>query len=183
MRPILVFLMLNFLAATLTNAEHCAGGQTNPDDITLGAVRLTLGMPQGGVLATLGKSYDVEKLKEGQQSSAWLVSTRTGVDKNAPPKQVASVVFRDGQLTTISKNWAPENQQKGFEFATSLYDAMTSFTNEGRTACTIETARKKEPGYETKAIFVTCGAKSIRIDLLSDQRGEFTNMAEVLGQN
>jgi hypothetical protein len=182
MRPLLAILMLNFVAAAMTNAEHTRG-QTTPDDISLGTVRLTLGMAQDAVLATLGKSYDLEKLTEGQQFSSWLVNARTGTEKLAPPKYVGNVTFRQGKLTTVMKNWAPENQQKGVEFATSLYDVMTSFTNEGRTVCSIETGRKKDPGYDGKAIFVTCGAKYIRIDLLSGPQGESTSMAEVLGHN
>lgn len=182
MRPLLAILMLNFVAAALTNAEH-SRGQTTPDDISLGTVRLTLGMPQNGVLATLGKSYDVEKINEGPQFSSWLVNARTGTEELTPPKNIGSVAFRQDKLTTVMKNWAPENQQKGVEFASSLYDVLTSFTNEGRSNCSIETERKKDPGYDSKAMFVTCGAKYIRIDILNGPHGETVTMSEVLGQN
>lgn len=181
MRCLLGILML-FIAAAATNADH-SSGQATQDDIRLGTVRLTLGMPQDLVLTTLSKSYDVEKLNDGPQFSSWLVNARAGTEKLAPPKYVASVAFRQGKLTVVMKNWAPENQQKGVEFATSLYDVITSFTNEGRTACSIGTGRKRDPGYDGKAIFVTCGAKYIRIDLLSGPQGESTNMTEVLEQN
>jgi hypothetical protein len=181
MRCLLGILML-FVAAVLTNAEHNPG-QTTQDDISFGTVRLTLGMPQDVVLTTLGKSYDLEKVNEGPQFSSWFVHARAGTEKLAPPKYVGNVAFKQGKLTSAMKNWGPENQQKGIEFANSLYDVVTSFTNEGRTVCSIETGRKKDPGYDSKTIFVTCGAKYIRIDLLSGPQGESTSMAEVLGQN
>ena len=181
MRCLLGILML-FVAAVATNAEHSPGQMTR-DDINLGSVRLTLGMPQDLVLTALSKSYDVEKLDDGQQFSSWIVNARAGSEKLATPKYVANIAFRQAKLTIVMKNWAPENQQKGVEFATSLYDVITSFTNEGRTACSIETGRKRDPGHDGKAIFITCGAKYIRIDILSGPQGESTSMAEVLGQN
>jgi len=180
MRPLIAILML-FVATTATNAEH-APGQT-PDDITLGSVRLTLGTPQDAVLYALGKSYDVEKLTESPQFSSWLVTARADTEKLTAPKIVANVAFRQGKLTSVLKNWEPENQQKGVEFATRLYDVLTSFTNEGRSNCSIETERKKDPGYDSKAMFVTCGAKYIRIDILNGPHGETVTMSEILGQN
>lgn len=182
MRPILAILMLNFVAAALTNAEY-SWGQTTPDDITLGTVRLILGMAQDAVLTTLGKSYELQKLNESQQFSSWAVTARTSANKLTPPKHVGSVAFRQGKLTSVMKNWAPENQQKGFEFATSLYDVITSFTNEGRTVCSIETGRKNDLGYDAKTIFIICGAKHIRIDLLSGPERDAVMMSEVLGEN
>jgi hypothetical protein len=152
-------------------------GQAIPDGITLGTVRLALGMPKDVALSALAKSYELQNLGEGQASSSWLV--RTGKDSAAEP--IGSVAFKDGKLTTVMKYWTPKDQQRGFEFATNLYGVITSFTNEGKNLCTIETARKQDTGIDSKAIFISCGAKYVRIDITSGAKtGDTTGLAEVL---
>jgi hypothetical protein len=179
MRLLLAILML-FVSAAVTNAEH-GPGQTQ-DDITLGSVRLTLGMPQDAVLAMLGKSFNLQKLGESPGFSSWIVDEGVSTDRLHPPKYIGNVAFRQEKLTSVMKNWAPGDQQKPVEFATGLYDVVTSLTNEGGTMCSIETTRKKDGGYDSKAIFVTCGTKTIRIDLTKGPERESVQLSEVLGE-
>ncbi len=153
-----------------------AQGQGTQDSIYLGGTRLTLGMPKDAVVTALAGSYEVRSLGEGQFSS-WTVSS-----KNGPPfKSVGNVVFRDGKLSSVLKYWGPEDQQKGVEFATSLYGVIDGFTQEGRRACTISVGQKQDPGYQSKAMFINCGNKYVRIDIgRREQVGEFTDITEVL---
>jgi len=149
--------------------------QPAPDAVSLGAVKLALGMPKDVAVALLTKSYDLQKLSETQVFSSWLVTTDKGAEI------VGSVAFKDGKLSNIMKYWTPKDQRRGFEFATSLYGLITSFTNEGRNLCAIETARKQDGDIDSKAIFLTCGAKYIRIDVTSGgSAGDTTQLAEVL---
>lgn len=153
-----------------------AHGQIAQDSIYLGTTRLTLGMPKDAVIAALAGSYEVRNLGEGQVSS-WIVSS-----KNGPPfKAVGNVVFKDGKLSSVLKYWGPEDQQKGVEFATSLYGVIDGFAKEGRRTCTISVGQKQDPGYENKAMFITCGEKYIRIDIdRSEKTGESADITEVL---
>jgi len=40
----------------------------------------------------------------------------------------------------------------------------------------------KQPEYDSRTIFISCGAKHIRMDLLSKEDGKFTDLSEVLGE-
>jgi len=151
-----------------TNAELQHVGS---DSITVGSLKLMLGLPEEQVLDSLGKSYNVESLKGS--SSVWLVT-------NAHGDVVASVSFKDNKLKSIMKYWTPENQQDGVQFVENLYDLVNSFTNEGKSSCSISAGRQKESGYDGKAVFVTCGAKYIRIDLTKTTKIKTVGLSEVL---
>ena len=151
--------------------------QSSQDDIVLETVRLRIGMSEEPVLDMLPKSYDLQKA-----GPSWMVSKSVSADSKIPPRAIGSVTFTDGKLTTVMRYWGPEDQQKGFEFAEHLYDLPNSFTNEGRTSCSIETGRLKQLEFDSRTIFITCGAKHIRMDLLTKQDGKFTDLSEVLGQ-
>jgi hypothetical protein len=153
-----------------------AQSQSPQDSIYLGSTRLALGMPKDPVITNLSAIYDVRLVGEAKVSS-WLVSTKSG----PPFTYLGNVVFKDGKLNTVLKDWGPEDSEKGVEFATALYGVVDGFSQEGRRDCEVAVGRQHEPGFERKTISINCGNKGVTIDLRdSDKMGRSANITEIL---
>src|SRR5271155_5836379 len=93
-----------------------AQSQSPQDSIYLGSTRLELGMAKDAVITNLSASYDVRLLGEGKFSS-WLVNTKSG----PPFIYIGNVVFKDGALNSVLKDWGPDDSGAGVELASRLY--------------------------------------------------------------
>ncbi len=148
----------------------------NDNSIYIGSVRFSLGDPQQAVIAKLAEQYTLQKDSGG----AWMV-----YPKVVPPYiAVASVYFKNEKLASFAKYWGPHDQQKGVEFARALYSAVAEMEKDQGRECLVSIgAPVQDPGYEQKAIFITCGPRSryIRIDIGRDEKfGEDATITEVL---
>jgi hypothetical protein len=153
-----------------------AQSQIPKDSIYLGSERLALGMPKDPVITNLSAIYDVRPVGE-EKVSSWLVSTRSG----PPFTYLGNVVFKDGKLNTVLKDWGPEDSEKGVGLATALYAVLDGFSQEGRRDCEVTVGQQHEPGFDGKTISISCGNKGLTIDLRdSDKMGRSANITEIL---
>lgn len=153
-----------------------AQSQSPQDSIYLGNTRLALGMPKDAVITNLSASYDVRLLGE-EKFSSWLVNSKSG----PPFTYIGNVVFKDGKLNSVLKDWGPDDSGAGVELATRLYGVLDGFSQEGRRDCHVTVGEKHEPAFEVKTVFISCGNKFVRIDIdQGDKMGKTANITEVL---
>lgn len=162
------------IAFVLTGAAHA---QTPQPSITLDGTTLRLGATQASVLQQLGQDYDLSEMQGSRpDSSSWLIKEK-GTSTNA----VGSVYFKNRRLHTVYKYWTLSEPDTQAAFANDLYGAILSFEQERRTLCTIQTAHKQEPKFDARTVFLTCGSKYLRIDIVKNgDRPESVSLAEIM---
>jgi hypothetical protein len=149
----------------------CAIGRaqtSNKNSIELGNTALRLGMPRDSVVAALANYYSVD-------DDGWVFT------KSGPPFETAGqVVFKNGRLVAVWKNWSPANQQHGYELANNIYGLFKVLEDDGRTNCILSTGSKQTSGSEQKTAFLFCGGKEIQISTLRLRRSELTSDSAML---
>jgi hypothetical protein len=144
--------------------------------ITMGGVKLSLGMPQDTVIAHLVEQFTLRKQSGSGAEGVWMVFPKT-----VPPYDaVASLSFKNGKLTAVLKYWGPADQQKGVEFARALYAVLAELTKDNGT-CVVSNGVSNDVNFEAKAIFINCGTKYVRIDITrSEGPSESAEITEAL---
>lgn len=154
-------------AVILCLSHFWAYGEEARGSITLGSVRLVLGMPEKAVIAALTPEYDVVNV--GGTGYLWHVQ-----GKHGPPFEVyGSLRFQDGKLIVVQKSWGPENQQKGFELARNLYLALEQLPKDTLSACNIELTQVEDTMNESKYIGLICGDKRVMVAISRIVGGPF----------
>jgi hypothetical protein len=174
--PMTTKILTVFVFAFLILNSQTAG-QRSGDSISVGGTEFRLGMAQGAVLQQVGQVYDVQEVKfQPPHVSGWMVE-----EKGKPQKAISSLFFKDGKLNSIYKYWTVDEPNTEAAYANAIYGALNSFEREGKTQCTIHTDQVQGPQRESKAIFMTCGQKYLRLDIGRDENlGEYATLAEVL---
>jgi len=99
------FLISTILALFLGGYAIGKSQATDKPTISLGPVRLHLAMSKELVIGALSPYYDVDELG--------MVTTKKG----PPHESVGQVVFKDGRLSQVWKDWTLKNQEEGYELA------------------------------------------------------------------
>jgi hypothetical protein len=140
--------------------------------ISLGLTTLHIGMARDSAIAALSVNYNID--------DKGIVMTKKG----PPYDAVGSVVFKDGRLSQVWKDWSANDQEQSFELANNMYGLFDGLKREGRTACIADTGVSQGPKGESKAIFFNCGNKEIRVDVSEwrdgDQMRRAATLTEVL---
>jgi len=159
-----------FLATVLAFGGYAIGrAQTgNKNSIEFGNTVLRLGMSKDSVIAALAKDYRVND--EG------IVLATSGPPYDSP----GSLVFKNGRLTAVWKDWSPSNEHHGYELANNVYGLFKVLQDEGRTNCILSTGSKQTTGSEQKTGFLFCGDKEIQITAFRLPQGDQTNESAVL---
>lgn len=151
-----------------------ATAQTPTQNIAVGRVHLSLGMPKDAVISQLSRDFLVRP--HG--------STLDVLTKGDPSRYVAHISFDSNRLSEVIKDWSPGDQQKGVETGEALYGLIASFVQEGNQECTLRVDDRHEPGFDGKAAFIVCGRKYIKVTLThSSQWGDAVVLGEVLANN
>jgi hypothetical protein len=164
------------IALGLANVQ--VAGQTRQgkpqDTITVGTTTLSIGMSRESVTAKLGGEYKLQN--EGE-------NTLLVIPMNASPGDaVASIELKEGKIRSVRKYWSPKDQQKPLELARNLFSLLASFPAEARAKCAIIVGEVHEPNLENKIAFISCGKKSIDIEMGRGGLGtESVTLDEVLG--
>jgi hypothetical protein len=148
-------------AAAETGAEDAAQAHTQLpyDGIPFGNTLLHLGMSKEKVIAALADDFRLSRQKTGD----WYVVTLHHA-------AVGTLNFANGQLTSVSKNWGPE---KGFEFASRIYWALSEMGANNAGGCTIALANNDQPGASVKSVLITCNGKTLEIEALRTEKGVY----------
>jgi hypothetical protein len=142
------------------------------NSIELGNTVLHVGMARDSAIAALATYYTVN-------DNGWVIT------KSGPPyNYVCQVVFKNGKLSAVWKNWSPDDQEHGYELANNIYGLFKEIEDEGRTNCILSTGSKQTSGSEQKTVFLSCGGKEIQISTLrlsqGDQPKESAMLTEIL---
>jgi hypothetical protein len=159
------------------SAQKPSSAPTAQTVIWLSGAKLTLAMPLESATDQLSQCCDVKKSSEKGDFSSWIVSEK-GSGGRGEFRGLGSLAFRNGKLESVFKEW--ERDQSQVEMAKAFYGAISSFVKEGLTDCTLSAGQKDTPESESKAAFLTCGRKYIRIDILKSKYGETASVVEVL---
>jgi hypothetical protein len=95
----------------------------------------------------------------------WEVAER-GDGKNS--RLIGIMLFASGKLASVTKDLLPDGDE--VEFGRQLYFAMHDLEVEGNSRCTIETTNIETPELSWKTALLTCGKKTIRIELQKLQK-------------
>jgi hypothetical protein len=159
-------------------------GQSNRDTpkqgtILLDTTELTIGMSRAAVIARLGQSHKLDK-EEGEADS-WFVFAKDNEGNQPTYRPLGSVQFQNGKLDSIKKKWGPDDAQKGVDFARSIYGAIASLANRGKTDCRIGLDENQTPRGERRSALIVCGDAYIQVDVIrSLQFGDLSDVTEVL---
>ncbi len=146
--------------------------------ILLGSTELATGMSRATVIARLGESYELKRM---ENSDGWLVVPKqNGGKPNNLSSAIGSVVFKNDKADSISKDWGPQDQIKGADFGRSIYGAIASLANKGKTRCQIHVEENHQPTVDTRAAFIICSDEYIKVDIIRTSEGEFSLVSEVL---
>jgi hypothetical protein len=151
-------------AAAETGAEDAAQAhsQLPYDGIPFGNTVLHLGMAKDKVIAALADDYRLSRQRTGD----WYVVTLHHA-------VVGTLYFANERLTSVTKNWGPEDQQKGFEFASRIYWALSEMAADSAGGCTIALSNNDQPGASGKSILITCNGKTLEIEALRTEKGVY----------
>lgn len=175
-------LILISILAFFTFATRGVGfGQ---DIISVGPVELALGMSEDAVMSMLKEQYGVSEI--GKSSIIIPDPSRTKfksymvVSKGDGRGAIASVAFSEGKLKSVIRYWGPRDQQRGAEFARSVYGVIAEFVRQGKRICRISVGEDQVPDAELKTAFIVCGIREIRIDLTRTEDGNFASVSDIL---
>lgn len=157
------------LDETLANVRQGSIEKKLESTIEFGSVTLSLGMPQASALAKLTADYTTRDKGEGK----WEVSSSK--DRST----VGEVDFTNGKLTGAERYW-PIQPVTASGLAESLYGAMSSFVEEGRTECTIDTWNQHKPDSEAKSASIRCGHKTIGVMIIDAGKDHILAVTEHL---
>ena len=143
-----------------------ASGAEQRETIWL-STSLSIGMSKSEVLSKLTEHYNLSKapgdIKKGE-FEFWAVFS-----KGARSYSVGTILFKDGKLKRVTKDWGPEDPEKGASFANGLYKAFNSFIKEKKHECWIDATKVEAGAIESKSIYVVCGQKYIEIGIIRAQ--------------
>jgi len=154
-----------------TGASHPPQVNKLPETLWLG-VDLSLGMSEDATVKKLAESgYNLRKLEPPEDlrrkgaTSMWVVGEK-GEGKKS--RIIGSMLFASGKLVNVHRDLLPEGDE--VEFGRQLYFAMHSLEVEGNSRCTIETINRETPDLSWKTATLTCGKKTIFIELQKFQK-------------
>jgi hypothetical protein len=161
-----------FVGVTYAVARSQAG-RSGQGTIVLDTTELTIGMPRDAAMSRLAQSFT---LKQQGNSDSWIV-----IAGDKPPYRfVGSVAFRDGRLTAIYKDWAPDGHTD-VDLARSFYGLVASLESRGKRDCQISVAENQQPSGEIRTAYITCGDEYIQMDVIrTSEYGEQLTLSEVM---
>jgi len=175
-----LFVTSTLLAPIVLNTTliHAKGGiAPGEETIAMGVVRLWLGMERRDVINRLRSQYTVRPTHEDDPSGSLMVVTKEG-----PPFSVlGTVYFRGARLSSVYRDWSPDDQERAFEFASLVYGVFSELIKEGKSSCMISAGAGQAPDSEQKTVTFSCGAKRIEVSTLIYSQGRGAMITEMLG--
>jgi hypothetical protein len=169
MRPTRLIAWFALIAAVIPAAASPAPPAA--DSLRVGAVELSLGMPEKTALDSLKRQFRVERARGADDD--WAVTERGST--------IAIVSFSNEKLNRISKTWMTTDEHEASDLAERLYALAGEFTAQGRTDCVLGAKPYTASGVEGRIVTIACGDKSIQLIQSRTQHGAWvTSLLEVL---
>lgn len=135
--------------------------------VTLGRMVVEVGMPQGDVISlAAAKGYRLGSVP-GHENTA-IVWASTKIESGTPT--LGSIVFEAGKVKSIFKRWTSERVERGVDVGNALFGAASEFVQTGRTACTLETRTRDEPGQQEQVTTIRCGRRAIEVSTVRNDQ-------------
>ena len=145
MKLLLGLILVTFVATTPAQAPA-------PDSIVFGNVWVSLGAQEQSVLRALREYYDVSEVQD--QFSIMLKGNKDAYE--------GVVSFRDGRVSSITKNWNLFSQNTQEALARAVYGAFTKF-GQSRAGCGVTTFDNQQPEMQKRGVAITCGQRTVEI--------------------
>ena len=139
-----------------------AHSQVGDDGIPFGNTVLHLGMTKDKVIAGLADDYRLTRQRPGDWYVVFWHRTAIG-----------TLNFSNDKLTSVTKNWGPKGQEKGFEFASRIYWALSEMGANNAGGCTIALSNNDQPAASDKSVLITCNGKTLEIEALRTEKGVY----------
>jgi len=144
------------------------------EEICAGTICLHLGMPQSEALSALSAEYDVKKVSEDKDDTGYILT-----NKKDNSHVVMNLSAADGKLKYISKDWSPA-EDTAPAMMEAIYSLASHLAAGQQVPCTMEARASKETDADVKGVFLTCGGKYIRMELITVKGEPGVQLQEVL---
>jgi hypothetical protein len=183
-RTVLSLAFLLFATPALSQERQIV---PNPTDvsrarISFGSESFYVGMPQERALTGLRKWHSVELFAAPGREDYLNYVIKSGSDV------LGTIVFRDGVVTFVSKNWDPpqdSGRRSDYDYAMALYRAATSLVAEGNRVCTLDAKSDQAPRGEGEQMILVCGERTLLISAsaatLNNQTAKVASITEMIG--
>lgn len=147
-------------------------------DLTIGAVRLSLGMQKDAALKALSQYYTLKSQPHlGDMYSIF-------IGDKPPFKNVGLITFHDGKLNWASRDWADSRTVAASDYASTLFAVIESATVRSGALVTVRTNITRNPEMEIKQIEFVFADRKIST-IISDDRnyGKSVGIQEIISAN
>lgn len=127
--------------------------------LSIGPVRLQIGMPQSATIDSLSRYYTLTEYKPNAYNIAEKErSTITGY-----MILVGQAVFEKGKLIYASKDWFTSEVLHAYSFAEALHAVVSQMEQRGETMATVKTRAVREPNVTIQEVIIRFGKRQISI--------------------
>jgi len=152
---VIFFSLLGF-----THQSHVGRLPAKRPHISVGDTDLTLGMSKADVMSVIPDRYEVRKNET--RGVDWLIAEKD--HPNGP--FVAGLTFAEGRLTFVMKPWLDDSARsstEGVEVGRAVYGIVSSFVDQGETACVLSLGHTETPTVSAKTAIVRCGQHDLSV--------------------
>lgn len=168
--------MLSLLAALLIIGYPgpIYGENDNEASVVIDGVRVTLGMPEGDVLAKLRKEHQMQRTTsvEGKTTGSWVVVSRESHDRGL-------VSFEQGKLVQAGATWASVKDQAVVDFARAVIGVLSTVAAQPSASCAVSVDTIELQRIEGRSATLNCGPKSVIISVEVGRDGKAATAASV----
>ena len=147
--------------------------------ISVADTDLTLGMSRADVMKLIPDRYEVRKNET--KGIDWLIAK-----KDHPEGPFVALVFAEGKLTQVTNPWldnSTRSSQGGIEVGRAVYGVVSTFVDQGETACVLRLDHTETPTISAKSATVRCGQHDLSVGVAAQAgAGETVEVQESLHQ-
>ncbi len=156
MRVLYLYLVLSLLSTSV---------YADQDSIIIHKIQLKLGMPEKTTMKVLSQIYDLKIVKG--LADYWVI-----FEKGSKFKYVGSISFKEGNVSSVSRNIGTYEGKNSFEFAEALHQALSNLQKSGEVVSEANSYAKSN--LRDDSIIFKCKNKAIIITIGSGQNVQKT---------
>jgi len=153
------FLTLILFHPLITNAQ-----ETNA--LSIGGMRIEIGMDKSKVMSTLSEGYKLVELKAGSKSyDTWIINEKSKEGEKVGDT-IGAVTFEKEKVVMIEKDWGQFHGKEAISLMRNLIGAISNLTNGESTIVEVQISRRKEPSTYWENINLKCGSHIVELDFV-----------------
>jgi hypothetical protein len=154
-------------------------GLGRQDSLSVVGTPITLGTREVELVPKLQQHYRLRPVPDTEQ--AWIIESQKGPTYEI----VGSVAFKNGRLTSASKDRSDTHDQGTLGLVTDLASVLKNLADQGYHAAEIRVRETyRGPGVRVQQIESLFGAKRISLPINEGQKyGNSVSLQEIIGEN